>query len=221
MMFWIDIVLSVVLMAIGYASVCCYFSGCGIKGITPATLKLTKNRVLYLIIGSITVAALVLCLNMTYSLELLPRLNLIALVLVILPAAAVDIKLQKIPNVFLIAGLAIRCVILALMYIRDAGNAWSITKDSLIGAAIIGVFFLLLLLVFKNSVGMGDIKLFALMGLYQGVWGVVNSVFFSLLVSFFVSVTLLILRKKGRKDTISFGPSIYLGTIIAICMAGM
>lgn len=64
-------------------------------------------------------------------------------------------------------------------------------------------------------------KLFAVMGLYQGLWGAVNSVFFSLLASFVVSVALLISKKKGRKDTISFGPSILIGTIAAIGLAGM
>lgn len=51
-------------------------------------------------------------------------------------------------------------------------------KDGVIGAAVIGLFFLLISLIFKNSMGMGDIKLFALMGLYQGLWGAFNSVFF-------------------------------------------
>ena len=72
-------------------------------------------------------------------------------------------------------------------------------KDGVIGAAVIGLFFLLISLVFKNSMGMGDIKLFALMGLYQGLWGAFNSVFFSLLVSFFLALGLLISKKKKRR----------------------
>lgn len=220
-MYWVDIVLSVILLAVGYVSVCCYLNGYKIKELRIRNLKLTKNRLVYLIIGVVSIAALVFCLNTTYSIDLITRLNLITLALLILPTSAVDMRLQKIPNVFLLAGLAIRIIYLATMYVQDVGNAWMITKDSLIGAVVIGLFFLFLLVVFKNSVGMGDVKLFALMGMYQGLWGVINSVFFSLLVSFFVSITLLITKKKGRKDTISFGPSIYLGTVIAMCMAGM
>jgi len=220
-MYWVDIALSFVLLVVGYISVCCYLSGDKLSEFKLISLKLTKNRLLYLLVGVVTVAALVICLNATYAIELITRLNLITLVLIILPASAVDLKLQKIPNVFLLAGLAIRLVFFAMLYIQNVGNAWIVTKDSLIGALVIGLFFLLLLVVFKNSIGMGDIKLFALMGLYQGLWGVINSVFFSLTVSFFISVALLITKKRGRKDTISFGPSIYLGTIIAMCMAGM
>lgn len=220
-MYWIDIVLSLILLAVGYVSVCCYLNGAKINEIKIKSLKLTKTRLTYILVGIVTIGVLVFCLNTTYSIDLITRLSLITLVLLILPVSAIDMRLQKIPNVFLLVGLAIRIVYLAVMYIQDAGNAWIITKDSLIGAVVIGLFFLFLLVVFKNSIGMGDVKLFALMGLYQGLWGVINSVFFSLVVSFFVSIALLITKKKGRKDTISFGPSIYLGTIIAMCMAGM
>lgn len=68
---------------------------------------------------------------------------------------------------------------------------------------------------------MGDIKLFALMGLYQGLFGVFNSVFFSLIVSFFISIILLILKRKNRKDVIPFGPSIYAGTVVGIFLTGL
>ena len=220
-MYWIDIVLSLILLAVGYVSVCCYLNGSKINEIKLKSLKFTKTRLAYALVGFVTVGILVFCLNTTYSIDLITRLSLITLVLLILPVSAIDMRLQKIPNVFLLVGLAIRIVYLAVMYIQDASNAWIITKDSLIGSVVIGLFFLFLLVVFKNSIGMGDVKLFALMGLYQGLWGVINSVFFSLVVSFFVSIALLITKKKGRKDTISFGPSIYLGTIIAMCMAGM
>lgn len=220
-MYWIDIVLSLILLAVGYVSVCCYLNGTKINEIKLKSLKFTKTRLAYALVGFVTVGILAFCLNTTYSIDLITRLSLITLVLLILPVSAIDMRLQKIPNVFLLVGLAIRIVYLAVMYIQDASNAWIITKDSLIGSVVIGLFFLFLLVVFKNSIGMGDVKLFALMGLYQGLWGVINSVFFSLVVSFFVSIALLITKKKGRKDTISFGPSIYLGTIIAMCMAGM
>ena len=89
------------------------------------------------------------------------------------------------------------------------------------GAIIIGGFFLIILLIFKNSIGMGDVKLFALMGLYQGLLGVFNSVFFSLIVSFFISIILLMLKRKNRKDVIPFGPSIYIGTVVGIFLTGL
>ena len=220
-MYWMDIILSIILLGLGYISACCCLDGYKINELKISDLKITKFRLLYLVIGVISVTALIICLNVKYDLDVISRLNLITLVLLILPVAAIDLKFHKIPNVFLLAGLGIRIVYLGIMYVQNAGHAWSVAKNSLIGALIIGLFFLILLLVFKNSIGMGDVKLFALMGFYQGLSGVINSVFFSLVASFFISVALLITKKKGRNDTIAFAPSIYLGTIIAICIAGM
>lgn len=146
---------------------------------------------------------------------------MVVIVLVILPCAATDYRTHKIPNQIIITGLAVRLVIYIAEFVSSPTSAFNVLKDNLLGASILAGFFLVLLLVFKNCIGMGDVKLFAVMGLYQGLWGAVNSVFFSLAVSFFVSVILLITRKKGRKDVISFGPSILLGTVIAIAISGM
>lgn len=220
-MIFVDIIFSLVFMLLGYVGMCCYFEKIKITGVRMKNLALSKSRIVYLAVGVFTIVALIACLNIIYDLPLITRLNLLSLALLILPVAAIDLQYQKIPNVFLLVGTAVRCVFFAIMLIADLRSGWQIVKDSLIGALIIGVFFLLLLLAFKNSIGMGDVKLFAIMGLYQGLWGVINSVFFSLLVSFFLAIVLLITKKKGRKDTISFGPSIYLGTIIAMCMAGI
>ena len=141
--------------------------------------------------------------------------------MIMLPIAVVYLIVQKVPNKLLLVALAIRVLIYIAEFIVSVPAAVNTLKDNLLGAIIIGAFFLLLLLVFINSIGIGDIKLFAVMGLYQGLWGAINSVFFSLMVSFVLSVGLLITKKKGRKDTISFGPSIFIGTIIAMGLAGM
>lgn len=220
-MFWIDIGLSAVLLFCGYIAACCYLNNTKITKLNAAVLRLNKNRLAYLTVGVIAVGAVIAMLNFKYHVQLIYRINLLCMVLLLLPVAAVDMKIQKIPNIFLLVGLIVRCVILGVMMIMNFKNGFLIARDALMGAVIIGLFFLFLLLVFKNSIGMGDIKLYALMGLYQGLWGVINAVFFSLVVSFFVCVVLLITKKKNRKDSISFGPSIFLGAVIGICMAGI
>ena len=217
----VDVALSIVLLIAGYVSACYYLNEIKWNSKNIAVLKPTRNKILYLCFGVAAVATLITLFQTVYHLELIPQIKLLTLVLIILPVAAIDLRLQKIPNQFMLAALLLRVIIYITEFIISASTAFATLKDNLLGAVIIGVFFLLLLLIFKNSIGMGDIKLFAIMGLYQGLWGAINSVFFSLMVSFFLSVGLLISRKKGRKDTISFGPSILLGTIIAIGLAGM
>lgn len=217
----IDIILSVLLIVGGYVYTCYYFNNVKWNTFNGAALKFSRNKILYLLSTVIAVGVLVTLFETVYFLDTISQIKLLSLVLILFPIAAIDFRIQKIPNRLLAIALIIRILIYLVEFIVSVSEAFAILKDNLVGAVVIGAFFLLLLLIFKNSIGMGDVKLFVVMGLYQGLWGAVNSVFFSLLVSFFLSVGLLITRKKGRKDTISFGPSILLGTIIAIGLAGM
>lgn len=217
----IDIVLSVLLIAAGYVYICYYFNNVKWNTFNGTALKITRNKILYLAGAVIAIGTLITLFETVYFRDVILQIKLLSLVLVMLPIAAIDFRVQKIPNQLLMVALIIRVLIYAAEFIVSAPTAFNVLKDNLLGAVVIDAFFLLLLLIFKNSIGMGDIKLFAVMGLYQGLWGAINSVFFSLMFSFVLSVGLLITRKKGRKNTISFGPSILIGTIIAIGLAGM
>ncbi len=217
----IDVVLAILLIISGYAFACFYLNNKTIKDKDFSVLKPTRNKIIYLSISLISVALLVSMFEIVYKVSTIQHIKLLTLVLFMLPISAIDFRLQKIPNQLTLAALAARLLIYIPEFIISPSYAFSVLKDNLIGAVVIGGFFLILLLVFKNSIGMGDIKLFALMGLYQGLWGAVNSVFFSLVASFVLSIGLLITKKKGRKDTISFGPSILVGTIVGMALAGM
>ena len=217
----IDILISAFLLFAGYAYICYYFNDITTLSFDRRALRLTRNKILYLCMGVAAIGVLITLFETLYFLNIVSQVKLLSLVLIILPIAAVDFREQKIPNKLLKAAIVIRIVIYIVEFIVSVPAAFNTLKDNLLGAIVIGAFFLLLLLVFKNSIGMGDIKLFAVMGLYQGLWGTINSVFFSLMVSFVLSVVLLVTKKKVRKDTISFGPSIFIGTIIAMGLAGM
>lgn len=151
---------------------------------------------------------------------LLHQLKLLVLIFILFPTALVDYKVQLIPNDFMLGALLIRGVIYLIEFFVYPSIIWNTLKETVIAAVLIAGFFLIIHILFKNSVGMGDVKLFAIIGLYQGIWGATNAVFFSLLVSFFLSVVLLITKKVTKKDCISFAPSILLGTTISILLSG-
>ncbi len=182
--------------------------------------SVTRNKSLYFAAGLLLSVFFILLLSLVYHRVALLQIKLIILVLMILPCAVVDYKEHKIPNSIIIAALAFRFCIFVAEFVVSMDESFKVAKDSLIGLGVIGGFFLILYFVFKNSIGMGDVKLFAVIGIYQGLWGSVNSVFYSLIASFCVSVFLLITKKKKKKDVIAFGPSILLGTIVAISFAG-
>jgi len=90
---------------------------------------------------------------------------------------------------------------------------------SLAGAAIAFVTFLALAIISPRGMGMGDVKLAAVLGLalaYQG-WG---RLFLGFLMSFATGaiggIALIAARRAGRKSEIPFGPYLALGTAIAI-----
>lgn len=212
---------SVIALLLGYWGANGYLHGIKLKEEWPRLFRFSRNKCLYLLVGACLCATMIVVFRVTYKMSLLNQMRLLSLVLVILPTAAVDLRMHKMPNQFLLAGLVIRALLLGVSYTDNTRSAWTETKDCLIGAVVYGGFFLLMLLMFKNSVGMGDIKLFALIGLYQGLWGAFSSVFFSLLASFFLSIFLLITKKKGRHDVVAFGPCILIGTFASICLSGM
>ena len=212
---------SVIAILLGYCGVCCYLHGAKLRVEWPRLFKMRKSKLFYLVAGLCICGTMIVLFQVTYQLTLLNQIKLLSLVLVILPTAAVDLRVHKMPNQFLLVGFAIRIILLGVAFLDSTRTAWAETKDCLIGAFVYGGFFLLMLLVFKNSIGMGDIKLFALIGFYQGLWGAFSSVFFSLLASFFLSIFLLITKKKDRHDLVAFGPCILIGTFISICLSGM
>lgn len=247
----IDITISLLLTALNYFLLCGYLPGEKPNSTVIEDLKINRSRQLYLILAVAVLGAEAVIFQTVYKLELPMHLKLITLSSVVLPCATVDYRIQKIPNLFLVEGLILRAILLfvelfaavktAVSAVRNnpswcgtanvdamlhsiqtaAAAVMNELKNDFLGAAVCGGFFLLMLLVFKNSIGMGDIKLFALIGLYKGLWGAIGSVFLSLCASFIVSLFLLISRKKTRNDSIPFGPCIFAGTILSNCLFGM
>lgn len=219
----VEFLVSVVLCVYGYIIACCYVNGIKLRDVNKDILKVKgKNKIIYLSVYFLVTVALITVLSQIYvDNNIIQNLRLVSLVSFVLPMAAVDFRLQKIPNILILSTLGFRAIIFIAELVMYQENAFALLKNYLLGAVIIGGFFFLLMLVFKNSIGMGDVKLFFVMGLYQGIWGTINSVFFSLVASFIISVTLLITKRKGKKDTISFCPSILVGTVIGIMLSGM
>ncbi len=149
---------------------------------------------------------------------LIKRLGLLAL---IWQAAAIDWKFQKIPNDIILVGVAFRIMMMIPEYLLE--REMFIVNLVSEGIALVAMIILVLvcLLLMKDSIGMGDLKLFMLMAACQGLQGIITSGFISMLVSFFVAVSLLISKKKTRKDTIPFAPCILPGTLLGVFLTGI
>jgi leader peptidase (prepilin peptidase)/N-methyltransferase len=84
-------------------------------------------------------------------------------------------------------------------------------------AAIIfgGAFLALVVLSRGRAMGGGDIKLVFLMGLVLGLKSALLALIIAFDVAAIVGITLILLKKRGRRDMIPFGPFLVLATVMA------
>ena len=206
---------------------CTYFSNLLFKNRKKLVFSLkgpkTWRQVLVYILIPLTLAGVGFMLNYYYKDHqdvyfITRRLCVIA---ILWPAAVFDHREFRIPNGILLIGLILWAVILLPEMILAWDNVPGELLSGAIAAAGILVIGFLFLLLAKGSLGMGDLKLLALMGLFLGIEGLIYSLLYSLLIAFFAAVFLLITKKKKKKDHIPFAPYILLGTIACFILSGV
>jgi leader peptidase (prepilin peptidase)/N-methyltransferase len=89
-------------------------------------------------------------------------------------------------------------------------------KDMLIASLLGGGLLLLIVIVSRGGMGDGDVKFAAALGLWLGWQSLLLTLFLSFVIGGFGGGLLLLLKIKGRKDMIPFGPFIALGAFIAL-----
>jgi len=76
-------------------------------------------------------------------------------------------------------------------------------------------FFLIYYFTRGRGLGFGDVRYAFFMGLFLGYPFVVVGLFFSFVIGAIIGTSLIVLKVKGRRDMIPFGPFLVLGTFIA------
>lgn len=134
----------------------------------------------------------------------------IALILVVLPAALIDLEHRIIPNKLNAIG-ALLAILLGVV-LDPSGE-----PERLLAAAGAGGFLLAALLAYPKGMGMGDVKFVAVIGLFLGE-NVIVAVLLALIAGVLVG-GLVMARKgvtQGRKTAVPFGPFLALGAISAV-----
>jgi leader peptidase (prepilin peptidase)/N-methyltransferase len=89
--------------------------------------------------------------------------------------------------------------------------------QALIAGAAAGGFFLLAAVLYPKGMGMGDVKLAGVLGIYLGR-AVAPSIFIALVAGVLVGAA-IIARKgavDGRKTAVPFGPFLAVGAVVAL-----
>ena len=88
--------------------------------------------------------------------------------------------------------------------------------SSLVGGLGYSLFFLAIVLAYPRGMGMGDVKLAAVIGLLVGIPGAAVALWIAAVSGGFVAIILLASGRKGRKEGIPFGPFMSLGAIVVV-----
>jgi leader peptidase (prepilin peptidase) / N-methyltransferase len=134
----------------------------------------------------------------------------IVLVTILIPIAIIDFEHRIIPN-RITGPAAVVAILIGLVLDMD------FVVEQLIAGAAAGGFFLLAALAYPRGMGMGDVKLAGVMGLYLGR-GVGLAVLVGLVAGVVVGAAIIarVGAKEGRKTAVPFGPFLALGGVIAI-----
>ena len=134
----------------------------------------------------------------------------LVLVLLLVPITLIDLDYQIIPNKLTLSG-SIAAVALVL-----ATRSGDVTEH-LIAAAAAGGFLLVAALVYPSGMGMGDVKLAGMLGLFLGR-AVGPAMMCALFTGSVVGIGIMLVKgaKEGRKTRIPFGPWLAVGGLVGL-----
>src|SRR5690606_17316818 len=93
--------------------------------------------------------------------------------------------------------------------------------NSILALLFGGGLFLLIAIVSRGGMGGGDIKLISVLGFMLGIKKILLNILLSFIIGATVSILLLLLKKKGKKDAIPFGPFINIAFVVTLFFGDM
>ncbi len=121
----------------------------------------------------------------------------------------VDLAVRRIPNQ-LVLTLFIWAVIQSLWTGRPSLPALAV------GALVGGGLFLVIAIVGRGAMGMGDVKLAFALGAVLGYPAVLSALLTGIIAGGLAALILIVTRRIGRKDYMAYGPYLALGALLIL-----
>ena len=127
--------------------------------------------------------------------------------------AFIDYKERIIPNKIILVLLIIRTGFLIYEAIIAFDILRTVLAYPMLGGLIGGAVIFVAMFVSRKGVGMGDVKLFAVIGFFVGSAAILPTMIYSVLASAVFGIFLLLTRKAKLKDSIPMAPFALIGIV--------
>ena len=132
----------------------------------------------------------------------------------------IDARTHRLPDAVTLPALGATTALLGAAALLG-GDGWRFRRAAA-GAVVLGGAYLLLHLVNRRGLGLGDVKLAVLLGLPAG-WAGWDALWWAGVLPFLLggvtALVLVVTRRAGRTTAIPFGPWMLLGTAVALSLA--
>jgi leader peptidase (prepilin peptidase) / N-methyltransferase len=133
--------------------------------------------------------------------------------------AAIDIEVHRLPNAIVLPSYPVAAGLLAVPALA-VGEPYVLLR-ALAGMVALGGFFLALALIHPAGMGLGDVKLAGLLGMYLAWLGwpqLIVGALLAFLTAALFGLAAMTTRRATRKSEIPFGPFLLLGSWAAILL---
>jgi leader peptidase (prepilin peptidase)/N-methyltransferase len=131
--------------------------------------------------------------------------------------ALIDLDTNRLPNAIVLPSYVVGGVLLT---VASAGTSdWDALLRAGIGAVVLFVFYLLAAIAYPAGMGLGDVKLAGVLGMYLAWlgWGTFAiGAFSAFLLGGVYGIAVMLAGRGGRKTRIPFGPWMILGAAVGI-----
>lgn len=134
----------------------------------------------------------------------------------------IDLDVHRLPDAIVLPSYPVAAALLLLADLAPGdgldGGAW---LRALVGGVALLAFYFLLLVLWPGGMGMGDVKLAGLLGLYLGWFGwgaLLVGAFGAFVLGGVFSVVLLATGRAQRKSGVPFGPWMIAGAFLGIAV---
>lgn len=190
----------------------------GIRGKQKEAFKLRKNTIATLLISILGGGALAVISYEYYDATLEYAIKLLLIFEFLIPIAYVDLKKKIIPNKLLVGMLLTYVVFFVYEVVILEFSITKLLIRSGLGLLLGGGVFLLSAIFSKGGMGMGDVKLFAVLGMLLGWQDVFIVIFISIVGVAVAGIILLLIKKVDFKSTIPIGPFALMAMAISVLL---